>query len=68
MAQNEPRVAAAFPHGVVLCIGGVPMTATREIFEAKAGQISMVPKPEPAPAPGEGDEGEEGGEGGEGGD
>jgi len=69
MSQHEPKVAAAFPWGVLLCIEGVPIQATAEIFEAKAGQISMVPKPEPAPAPEEGGEGEEGEEGAdEGGD
>jgi len=71
MTANEPKVAAAFPFGVDLCIGGVPIQATKEIFEAKAGQISMVPKPEPPPTPdaAEGEEGEDGGEGaGEGGD
>jgi len=68
MAENQPSVAAAFPFGVELRIGGVPVQATAEIFEAKAGQISMVPKPEPPPAPEEGEEGDVGGDGGEGGD
>jgi hypothetical protein len=65
MSENEPKVASAFPWGVILCIDGVPIEATKEIFEAKAGQLSMVPKPEPLPDPEEGEAEEGEGEGDE---
>mmetsp|Transcript_84544 Transcript_84544/g.217802 ORF Transcript_84544/g.217802 Transcript_84544/m.217802 type:complete len:458 (-) Transcript_84544:271-1644(-) len=70
LQANEAKLAAEWPHGVVLCIDGEPIQSTGAIFEAKAGQISMVPKSEPPPAEdaveGEeaGEDGEEGGEAG----
>mmetsp|Transcript_144811 Transcript_144811/g.403489 ORF Transcript_144811/g.403489 Transcript_144811/m.403489 type:complete len:462 (-) Transcript_144811:94-1479(-) len=64
LQENEPQLARTWPFGVFLCISGEPVRTTREIFEAKVGQISMVPKPEPPPpTPSEPQEGtEEGGE------
>eukprot|EP00408_Alexandrium_pacificum_P060998 CAMPEP_0171158938 /NCGR_PEP_ID=MMETSP0790-20130122/2773_1 /TAXON_ID=2925 /ORGANISM="Alexandrium catenella, Strain OF101" /LENGTH=453 /DNA_ID=CAMNT_0011623403 /DNA_START=116 /DNA_END=1473 /DNA_ORIENTATION=+ len=56
LQDNEPDLAGQWPHGVLLCISGNPVEKTGEIFEAKAGQISMVPKPEPPPAPPEDEE------------
>lgn len=51
LQENEQKLAEAWPHGVLLLINGQPMQKTAEIFEAKAGQISMVAAPEPPPAP-----------------
>jgi len=63
LQENEPKLAGEWPHGVLLLIGGQPMERTHDIFEAKAGQISMVAKPEPPPPPeAEGGEGAEGAE------
>jgi len=64
LANHEPAAAAGmWKHGVLLCLEGEPVEETRAIFDAKAGQISMVPKPEPPPP--EREEGEEGEEEGE---
>lgn len=49
LQQNEPRIAAAWPYGVVMYIDGKIVQATSELFEAKAGQISMAPKQPPPP-------------------
>merc|ERR1712039_979996 len=64
LQENEPNLASSWPCGVILCLEGEPMQSTMSIFEARAGQISMVPKPEP-PAPEDQDEqdGDENGEG-----
>lgn len=51
LQDNEAKLAAGWPHGVLLLINGQPMQKTADIFEAKAGQISMVGAPEPPPAP-----------------
>jgi len=66
LQANEPKLAEAWRWGVVMLIQGEPVQATLEIFQAKAGQLSVVPKPEPPPpTPSEpteeGEEGEEGG-------
>mmetsp|Transcript_66351 Transcript_66351/g.154170 ORF Transcript_66351/g.154170 Transcript_66351/m.154170 type:complete len:451 (+) Transcript_66351:74-1426(+) len=45
LKENNPKVASAWPSGVLLCVNGEPVKTTKEIFEAKAGQISLVPKP-----------------------
>lgn len=47
LQAHEPRLATSWSFGVILCINGEPCQSTAEIFEAKAGMISMVPKPEP---------------------
>jgi len=60
LQENEPKLAASWPHGVALLLGGQPVEATTDLFEAKAGQISMVAKEPPKPEPVEGEE--EGGE------
>mmetsp|Transcript_139330 Transcript_139330/g.445519 ORF Transcript_139330/g.445519 Transcript_139330/m.445519 type:complete len:452 (-) Transcript_139330:96-1451(-) len=65
LGENKPELAAAWPQGVQLCLEGELVQTTLSIFEAKAGQISMVPKPEP-PAEEEEEEEDDGGdEGGE---
>lgn len=51
LQQNEPKLAEAWPHGVALMLSGQPVEATAELFEAKAGQISMVAKEPPPPEP-----------------
>mmetsp|Transcript_10823 Transcript_10823/g.24763 ORF Transcript_10823/g.24763 Transcript_10823/m.24763 type:complete len:457 (+) Transcript_10823:199-1569(+) len=66
MRANKPALVQGWDYGVVLCIDGQPAQATSEIFEASAGQISMVPADPPPPEPEvdeeEGEEDEEGGE------
>lgn len=47
LQDNRPDLAESWPHGVLLCIDREPVQATIQLFEAKAGQISMTPKPEP---------------------
>lgn len=47
LQENEPQVAAAWPWGIAMCINLEPVQDTKALFEAKPGQISMVPKPEP---------------------
>lgn len=71
LQANEPRLVPLFQFGVTMALRGengelVPVAATAQMFEAKAGQISMLPKEPPPPEPeaGEGEDGE-GGEGGE---
>eukprot|EP00933_Yihiella_yeosuensis_P084961 TRINITY_DN9972_c0_g1_i1.p1 TRINITY_DN9972_c0_g1~~TRINITY_DN9972_c0_g1_i1.p1 ORF type:complete len:457 (-),score=154.88 TRINITY_DN9972_c0_g1_i1:348-1718(-) len=64
LQQNEPKIATAWPHGVVMMIGGQPVEVASQLFEAKSGQISMMPKEPPPPPPDE--EVAEGGEDGEG--
>lgn len=59
LKENEPQLAAAWQHGVLLCIGGEPVEATMQLFEARAGQISMVARPPPPPTPEEAEEGED---------
>lgn len=49
--KNEAKLVKAWQWGVYLLVAGEPIQATTEIFEAKAGQISMLPKPEPPPPP-----------------
>lgn len=64
LQNNEPKIASAWPHGVVMCLAGEPVKATTELFEAKVGQISMRPAEPPPPPEPEGDgEGEGEGEG-----
>mmetsp|Transcript_84565 Transcript_84565/g.213262 ORF Transcript_84565/g.213262 Transcript_84565/m.213262 type:complete len:466 (-) Transcript_84565:218-1615(-) len=64
LQENEPSLASAWPCGVTLLLDGAPVESTVSIFEAKAGQISMVPKPEPpAPEEQEGDDDAEDGSG-----
>lgn len=70
LKENKPNMATAFPWGVTMCLNNengepVPVEEAAQLFEAKAGQISMSPKEEPPPAPEEdaGDAGEEQGEG-----
>lgn len=49
LQQNEPKIAAGWPHGVVLKLSGEPVHKTNQLFEAKPGQISMGPQEPPAP-------------------
>jgi len=53
LMENERMLASTWPYGVVLCIDGKPVDNIDAVFEAKAGQISMVPKLDP-PLDGEG--------------
>lgn len=50
LQQNEPKIAAGWPHGVVLKLSGEAVQKTSQLFEAKPGQISMGPQ-EPPPPP-----------------
>mmetsp|Transcript_72592 Transcript_72592/g.216677 ORF Transcript_72592/g.216677 Transcript_72592/m.216677 type:complete len:462 (+) Transcript_72592:68-1453(+) len=59
LLENEPDLATSWPHGILLCINGEPVEATGQIFEAKAGQLSMVPKPAPPPEPEVDEEGDD---------
>mmetsp|Transcript_58703 Transcript_58703/g.132334 ORF Transcript_58703/g.132334 Transcript_58703/m.132334 type:complete len:457 (+) Transcript_58703:157-1527(+) len=59
LQENEPSLSDIWPHGVFLLIDGEQVQETLEIFEAKAGQISVAPKPEPPPpTPSEHEDGE----------
>jgi len=58
LKENERQLAASWQHGVILCIDGAPVEETLQLFEARAGQISMVARPPPPPTPEE--EAEEG--------
>ncbi|OLP95737.1 Polycystin-2 [Symbiodinium microadriaticum] len=60
LQQNEPKIAAAWPHGVVLRLSGEPVQQTKQLFEAKPGQISMGPQEPPPPPEAEADEAAEG--------
>mmetsp|Transcript_105026 Transcript_105026/g.301953 ORF Transcript_105026/g.301953 Transcript_105026/m.301953 type:complete len:451 (-) Transcript_105026:130-1482(-) len=61
--EHRPALASAWSHGVELRLGEVPVASTLAIFEAKAGQLSVVPRPAPPPA--EDEEDDEGGEEGD---
>lgn len=45
LQEHEPHLAGEFPYGVELCIADDPIHDTAQIFEAKAGEISIMPKP-----------------------
>ncbi|CAE8654598.1 unnamed protein product, partial [Polarella glacialis] len=62
LEKNEPKIAAAWPHGVLMLLGGTPVLAAAQLFEASAGQISMCPKPKPPPPPELDEEAVEGGD------
>jgi len=47
LQEHEPELAGSWPRGVQLRINGEPVQATSQIFEARAGQISMSPVPAP---------------------
>lgn len=46
LEEHEPKIAAAWPFGVAMCLNGEAVKATTALFEAKPGQITMVPKTE----------------------
>jgi hypothetical protein len=74
LQKNEPRLVPSYEHGVLMALinetgEAVPVEDSAQMFEAKAGQISMIPKdPPPPPEEGEGAEEGEGGEAVEGGE
>merc|ERR1712061_864365 len=47
LQEHESHLAKEFPYGVDLCIAGDVIQNTDQIFEAKPGEISIVPKPQP---------------------
>jgi hypothetical protein len=54
LQANEPRLVEVFPWGVIMAMKDengevVPITETAQMFEAKAGQISMLPQQPPPP-------------------
>jgi hypothetical protein len=52
LQENHPSVADNNPYGVELLIGDMPMTETKQLFTARAGQITMRAKePPPPPTP-----------------
>lgn len=51
LEDHEPKIAAAWPWGVAMCLDGEPAKVTAALFEAKPGQISLVPKSEPVTEP-----------------
>lgn len=52
LQENHPEVAGQNPYGVELLIGDTPMTETKQLFTARAGQITMRAKdPPPPPTP-----------------
>merc|ERR1719343_1065079 len=57
---NQAELAPRIPHGVLVQVAGEPAESAVALFDAKAGQISMVAKPEPPAQPQEPPEGEEG--------
>lgn len=69
LVDNQPGLVELFPHGVIMAMKGddgelAPIADTAQMFEAKAGQISMLPQDAPPPEePVEGEEGEEGEDG-----
>jgi len=71
LQANQPRLLELFPHGVIMAMQDengtlVPVASTADMFEAKAGQISMLPQEPPADSPrGDGADGEGDGEGGD---
>jgi len=63
LQANETRLAELFPHGVIMAMKDengnlVPVTSAADMFEAKAGQISMLPQEPPVTEPVAGEEGE----------
>lgn len=48
LQDHEPKIASAWPWGVAMCLNGEHVKVTSALFEAKPGQISMLPKSEPA--------------------
>mmetsp|Transcript_26918 Transcript_26918/g.48644 ORF Transcript_26918/g.48644 Transcript_26918/m.48644 type:complete len:452 (-) Transcript_26918:195-1550(-) len=60
LKKNEPKIAAAWPYGVVMKLSGEPVQVTAQLFEAKAGQISMTAQEPPPPPEPEEDENPEG--------
>jgi len=62
---NQPSLVSLFKHGIIMAMKNengdlVPLAETAQMFEAKAGQISMLAKEPPPPEPrdGEGEDGE----------
>lgn len=49
LQDNEPKIAAAWPYGVQMCLNKEPVKDTAALFEAKPGQITMAPKLSPPP-------------------
>jgi len=47
LQANAPDVAANYPWGVVLLVNGEPCKDASDIFEAKPGKTTMLPKEEP---------------------
>lgn len=67
LQANQPRLVELFPHGVIMAMKDqngdlVPVADTAEMFDAKAGQISMLPQEPPPPPQAEEEEGGEGGD------
>jgi len=60
MQANQAETAARLPFGVLLQVAGEQPESAAALFDAKAGQISVVPKPEPPAPPRDPAEGEEG--------
>jgi len=71
LQANQTSLVELFPHGVRMAMKNeagelIPVAETAEMFEAKAGQISMLPQePPPEPEEGEAEGGEGQGEAGE---
>ncbi|CAK0862064.1 unnamed protein product, partial [Prorocentrum cordatum] len=57
---NQAELASRVPHGVLVQVAGEPAESAAALFDARAGQISMVARPEPPAEPQEPPEGEEG--------
>lgn len=62
LQENEPELAQSWPHGVLLCVRGEPVQATAELFEAEAGQTSLVPSGPPEAETADGEEADGGDE------
>merc|ERR1712139_594577 len=63
--ENQPSLVSLFPWGVIMAMKDdngepIPVAETAQMFEAKAGQISMLPQAEPIPDEPEAPEGEDG--------
>mmetsp|Transcript_114443 Transcript_114443/g.227740 ORF Transcript_114443/g.227740 Transcript_114443/m.227740 type:complete len:455 (-) Transcript_114443:172-1536(-) len=48
---NEPKLAEATPHGVLLTITGTPVASTAKLLESEVGLASLVPREPPPPPP-----------------
>jgi len=49
LQENEPALSSEYPHGVSLCVAGEAISDAAQVFESKAGELSIVPQATPPP-------------------